>query len=236
MENTNTNASSPVITVNQPNMTIEPRDIILPILLTFLTCGLYALYWQYKLTNEIHALSGKPQTTSGGMAVFYTIITFTFYGYYWLYKIGKELSLLRQEKDLNPDSVSNSTYNKVIIVVTILGLMWGAFCGGLNYLGTVLGTIGEQPYPHEGVAVFTFFTIVLMALSFCFHIFVTPILLLYVNKREMKEPSTLYVLLALMRTQVFTMAFVQVSLNDLLRNMPKEMVDDGIEKENVAIN
>lgn len=36
MENTIPN-TSPVITVNQPNMTIEPRDIILPILLTFIT-------------------------------------------------------------------------------------------------------------------------------------------------------------------------------------------------------
>ena len=233
MENTIPN-TSPVITVNQPNMTIEPRDIILPILLTFITCGLYALYWQYKLTNEIHALSEKPQTASGGMAVFYTIITFTLYGYYWLYKIGKELSLLREEKGLEPDSISNSTYNKVIIVATILGIAWGTFCGGLNYLGTILSTVGEQPYPHDGVAVFTFFTIVLMALSFCFHIFVTLILLLYVNKRETKEPSTLYVLLALMRTQVFTMAFVQVSLNDLLRNMPKEMADNVVKEENVV--
>ena len=74
MENTNSstqNASpstSPSITVTQPNLTIEPRDLVIAVLLTFITFGFYALYWQYKLTNEIHALSGKPKTASGGMA------------------------------------------------------------------------------------------------------------------------------------------------------------------------
>ena len=90
MENTNPSTqntpsnTSHSITVTQPNLTIEPRDLVIAVLLTFVTFGLYALYWQYKLTNEIHALSGKPKTASGGMAVFYTIVTLTIYGYYCL--------------------------------------------------------------------------------------------------------------------------------------------------------
>ena len=62
--------SNSSITISRPNITVEPRDVVLSVFLTFITLGIYGLYWQYKLTNEIHALSGKPQPASGGKAVF----------------------------------------------------------------------------------------------------------------------------------------------------------------------
>ena len=43
-------------------MQIQKRDIALSIILTVVTCGIYGLYWMYKRTDEIHALSGKPRT------------------------------------------------------------------------------------------------------------------------------------------------------------------------------
>ena len=91
-------------------MQIKPRDIILPLVLSFITCGLYGLYWMYKLTEEIHTLSRKPQTPDGGTVVLYMILTCTLYFYYWLYKIGSELVELREKNGLPPDSVSNTTY------------------------------------------------------------------------------------------------------------------------------
>ena len=56
-------------------MQIQKRDIALSIVLTIFTCGLYNLYWMYKLTNEVHALSGKPRTPDGGTVVLYTVLT-----------------------------------------------------------------------------------------------------------------------------------------------------------------
>ena len=65
-------------------MQIEKRDVALSVILTFITCGLYGLYWMYKLTEEVHALSGKPRTPDGGTVVLYTILTCSFYFYYCL--------------------------------------------------------------------------------------------------------------------------------------------------------
>ena len=238
MENTNTltqNTSpnaSPSITVSQPNLTIEPRDLVIAVLLTFVTFGIYALYWQYKLTNEIHALSGKPKTASGGMAVFYTIITLTIYGYYWLYKIGQELSELRVSHGLEPDSLSNQTYNRVLWIVTCLGIGWGVLCSTINYISGMVGMSTEHSSGEE-IFVFTFFAIITVIFGIVLHLLVAVILSLYIYKRDTKDPATLYVLFACFRTQAFTLGFLQHSLNDYLRRVGKGNVNVNV---NVEVN
>ena len=239
MENINSStqnvspSTSPSITVTQPTLTIEPRDLVIAVLLTFVTFGFYALYWQYKLTNEIHALSGKPKTASGGRAVFYTIITLTIYGYYWLYKIGKELSDLRVSHGLEPDSISNQTYNRVLWIVTGLGIGWGILCSAVNYMSGIVGMAAEHSSDGE-VFAFTFFAFIAVIFGIVLHLLVAVILSLYVYKRDMKDPSTLYVLFACFRTQVFSLAFPQHSLNDYLRSVASS-VDVNI-NVNVDVN
>lgn len=236
MENTNTSTqtpspnASPSITVSQPNLTIEPRDLVIAVLLTFVTFGIYALYWQYKLTNEIHALSGKPKTASGGMAVFYTIVTLTIYGYYWLYKIGRELSELRVSHGLEPDSISNQTYNKVLWIVTCLGIGWGILCSAVNYMSGVVGMAADRSSDGE-IFVFTFFAIITVIFGIVLHLLVAVILSLYIYKRDTKDPATLYVLFACFRTQAFTLAFPQHSLNDYLRRVGAGDVDVNVKVE-----
>lgn len=236
MENTNTSTQnlspniSPSITVTQPNLTIEPRDLVIAVLLTFVTFGIYALYWQYKLTNEIHALSGKPKTASGGTAVFYTIVTLTIYGYYWLYKIGQELSELRVSHGLEPDSISNQTYNRVLWIVTCLGIGWGVLCSAVNYMSGVVGMSTEYSSGEE-IFVFTFFAFITVIFGIVLHLLVAVILSVYVYKRDTKDPATLYVLFACFRTQAFTLAFPQCSLNDYLRRVGVGGVDVNVKVE-----
>ena len=238
MENTNSstqNASpstSPSITVTQPNLTIEPRDLVIAVLLTFVTFGFYALYWQYKLTNEIHALSGKPKTASGGMVVFYTIITFTIYGYYWLYKIGKELAELRVSHGLEPDSISNQTYNRVLWIVTCLGIGWGILCSAVNYMSGIVGMAAENSSDGE-IFVFTFFAFIAVIFGMVLHLLVAVILSLYIYKRDTRNPSSLYVLLGCFRTHVFSLVFPQHSLNDYLRHVGSVDVNINV---NMCVN
>ena len=217
------------ISVSQPNITVEPRDVVLSIFLTFFTLGIYGLYWQYKLTNEIHALSGKPQTASGGKAVFYTIISFTIYGYYWLYKIGKELSLLRKEKGLSPDSVLNETYAKAIIIISCLSFAISVVSHTFNYLASVAEITFDSSTSPDDVLFLTFFTFAVLFGSLFFHVLVAFFLIFYVNKRTTDDPSTLYVFVAFFRMQVFTLAFPQLVLNDYLHNMPKESSSEALE-------
>ena len=221
--------SNSSVTVSQPNITVEPRDVVLSVFLTFITLGIYGLYWQYKLTNEIHALSGKPQTASGGKAVFYTIISFTIYGYYWLHKIGKEMSLLRKEKGLSPDSVLNETYAKVIIIVSCLSFALSVVSNTFNYLASVAEITFDSSTAPDEVLFLTFFMFAFLFGSLFLHILVAFCLILYVKKRTTDEPSTLYVFLAFFRMQVFTLAFPQVVLNDYLHNMPKESNSEALE-------
>ena len=46
---------------------IMPRNLVLAIVFSFLTCGIYSIYWMIKLNDEVNQLAGEPQATSGGM-------------------------------------------------------------------------------------------------------------------------------------------------------------------------
>ena len=66
---------------------IKKRNIILAILFTIITCGLYGFYWQVKINDETLELSNE-HGSSGVMVLLLTIITCGIYGYYWYYKMG----------------------------------------------------------------------------------------------------------------------------------------------------
>ncbi len=74
-----------------PNPTIPERNIVLCILLSFLTCGLYGLYWLIVMTDESNLLSDE-KTASGGMTILFTILTCGIYSFYWNYKMGQKLA------------------------------------------------------------------------------------------------------------------------------------------------
>lgn len=52
---------------------VSKRGIPLAIILSIVTCGIYTIYWQIKLTDEMNTLLNKPNATSGLMAFIYTI-------------------------------------------------------------------------------------------------------------------------------------------------------------------
>ena len=77
---------------------ISKRNIVIAIVLSLITCGLYGLYWQVKLNNELLQLSGREGP--GGVAViFLTIITCGIYGYFWYYKMGKCVDDIENKRD-----------------------------------------------------------------------------------------------------------------------------------------
>ena len=51
------------------------RNIAIAILLSFVTCGIYAIYWFITLTDEVNAKYGDPNATSGAMAFLFPLIT-----------------------------------------------------------------------------------------------------------------------------------------------------------------
>ena len=79
-------------TQTRPAVSIEYRNIAICILLSLVTCGIYGLYWQYRLTEDLNDLYPDDYTTSGGMAVVLTFVTCGIYGFYWAYKMGRKVS------------------------------------------------------------------------------------------------------------------------------------------------
>jgi len=73
---------------------MKQRSVGLCIVFSIITCGIYALYWFYCMTEEANTATGQG-TTSGGMALLFNIITCGIYGIYWSYKMGEKLDAAR---------------------------------------------------------------------------------------------------------------------------------------------
>lgn len=79
--------------------TVQQRNIVLCIVLSLITCGIYGLYWFVCLTNDTNTVAGE-DGTSGGMALILTIITCGIYGLYWAYKCGEKLDKAKTNRGM----------------------------------------------------------------------------------------------------------------------------------------
>ena len=96
---------------------VEKRDIALAIVLSFITCGIYSIYWFVVLTNDVKTVAEDNDLASGGVAFLLTLITCGIYGIYWAYKMG-ELVKKAQEKKKVPVSDNAVLY----LILQLLGL------------------------------------------------------------------------------------------------------------------
>lgn len=186
---------------------IERHDITLRILFTFLTCGLYGLYWMAQVTNDVHAVSGKPQCAGGGKAVLFSVLTCSIYMYYWIYKIGGELVEARYRMGLALDVVEKKIYRNVIVIMTLVSI-------GISGLQIIL-----QSFDDEYAKMNPDFLLMLLFWAFIINVVIqgglAALLLWFVYKRSNPSPRILYVLMFLLRTNIFTLGFLQDSLNDI---------------------
>lgn len=121
--NGNENNGSTVVINNYNNNEVKlpERNIVVCILLSLITCGIYGIYWFIVMTDESNMVSDD-QTASGGMAFLFTIITCGIYFYYWNYKMGQKLHQAGQKynKPIGDNSI-------VYLLLSIFGL------GIINY-------------------------------------------------------------------------------------------------------
>ena len=101
---------------------IRQRNIVLCILLTIITCGLYGIYWFISMTDDVARANNNPDF-SGGKSFLFTIITCGIYFFYWSYKVGKEMCEARQKVGMpaNDNSV-------IYIILSIFGLGIITYC------------------------------------------------------------------------------------------------------------
>lgn len=93
---------------------IMKRNIVVAILLSIVTCGIYGIIWMIKLNDELNALANKQGATSGGMVFLLTLVTCGIYGWFWYYKMGENVDTIKANKG---EASSNSP-----IIYLVLGL------------------------------------------------------------------------------------------------------------------
>ena len=71
---------------------MKQRNIVVCILLSLVTCGIYGIYWMIVLNDETNALSGR-QGTSGGLVFLFSLITCGIYALYWMYQMGNAVDM-----------------------------------------------------------------------------------------------------------------------------------------------
>lgn len=81
---------------------INYRSPVVVILLTLVTCGLYGIYWLYKMSEEIQHLSDTPESTSPGVELLLILVTCGLYSYYWYYKYAKKIYYIQQKNNIQP--------------------------------------------------------------------------------------------------------------------------------------
>ena len=92
---------------------IQERNIVLCIVLSIITCGLYGIYWFICLTNDTAQVS-EDVNFSGGKSFLFTIITCGICMFYWYYKTGKNLKIANDKSGINASDNS--------VLYLILGL------------------------------------------------------------------------------------------------------------------
>ncbi|OAB35297.1 DUF4234 domain-containing protein [Paenibacillus glacialis] len=92
------------------------RNPVVAIILSFITCGIYGIYWFIVLTTDIGKLSKDPSFT-GGKHFLLSLITCGIWSIVWAYQVGKQISEAQKQRGIY--EADNST---LYLVLSIFGL------------------------------------------------------------------------------------------------------------------
>ena len=96
------------------NYQSKKKSILMVILLTIITCGIYSLFWLYQTTQDLTEYSEDYRLTPG-MSVLLTIMTCGLYQIYWWYRIA-DIFMSAQQRAKMP----RLSDNKILFVVLSL--------------------------------------------------------------------------------------------------------------------
>lgn len=99
---------------------ITEKSIGISLLLTFVTCGIYSIYWMICLNDEVNRLSNEPNATSGGMVFLFSLITCGIYGLFWMYKMGERCDRIKGNV--------NGSSSVLYLILGFLGLGLVSYC------------------------------------------------------------------------------------------------------------
>lgn len=120
--NVDNNTTTTNNSTTQNYQKIANRDIVMAVILSIITCGIYGIYWFIVMTDDANVISDE-QNASGGLAFLYTLLTCGIYGIYWNYKMGQKLFAAGQKynKQINDNSI-------LYLILSIFGFAIINYC------------------------------------------------------------------------------------------------------------
>lgn len=102
----------------------KERDLIMCVMLSLFTLGIYTIYWFYCMTEEANDLSEEETGCAGGtLAIMYAILTFGVYLWYWSYKMGDRIYIAREKRCMPVETSMGPVY----LVLSIIQLDFVGF-------------------------------------------------------------------------------------------------------------
>ncbi|MFN8359734.1 MAG: DUF4234 domain-containing protein [Candidatus Kapaibacterium sp.] len=92
------------------------RDILISIILTLVTCGIYGLFWQSRQMDAINAWQGREEFNFWKW-FFISIITCGIYSIYIEYKMAEAINRIQQARGLTV----NTNLPLICLLVTVFG-------------------------------------------------------------------------------------------------------------------
>jgi len=109
-------------------MGYQQRNIVVYVLLSLVTCGLFVIYWIYQIGSDLYKLNNLP--SNAGLDLVLSIVTCGIYFIYLQYKWGKLVDSARRRYDLIPRDDA-----LLFVILTIFSLSIVNYCiiqGQLN--------------------------------------------------------------------------------------------------------
>lgn len=100
------------------------RSLLMYILLSIVTCGIYGWYFLYCMARDVNiACDGDGETTPGlAQLILFSLLTCGIYGYYWYYKLGNRLAANGPRYGLNIQENGSTVILWCLIGYVICGI------------------------------------------------------------------------------------------------------------------
>ncbi|MBR6826106.1 MAG: DUF4234 domain-containing protein [Oscillospiraceae bacterium] len=92
------------------------RSIVTCVILSIVTCGIYALVWLYQLADDMVLVTRDPNAPNGGKVLLLSIVTCGIYQLIWLYQQGEAIDRIKTNMG-RPSSNTGIIY----LVLSIFG-------------------------------------------------------------------------------------------------------------------
>lgn len=109
-----------MVNKKERSMEMKERNIVTSIILSIVTCGIYAIYWFIVMTDDVKTAAKDTQLASGGVALLLTLVTCGIYGIYWAYKIGELTAKAQADRGL---TVKNNSVLYLVLELIGFGII-----------------------------------------------------------------------------------------------------------------